>query len=163
MKIKMQSLLSLTLLAAIGTNLAVAGDQSYTFSQTYKDECASCHIAYPPGLLSSASWRSVMAGLDRHFGSDASLDAAKAAEISRFLEANSARKQKYESVDGKGQPVLRITEGSWFQREHRDGSHGITSGVWKLASVKSPANCAACHQGAEKGIYSEREIRIPRS
>lgn len=35
--------------------------------------------------MSQASWRAVMRGLGRHFGSDASLDAAKAGEIGTFL------------------------------------------------------------------------------
>ena len=31
----------------------------------WKSECGSCHVAYPPGLLPAASWRAIMAGLDR--------------------------------------------------------------------------------------------------
>jgi hypothetical protein len=34
--------------------------------------------------------------------------------------------------------------------------------VWRLAAVKSPANCAACHTTAEQGDFRERNIRIPR-
>ena len=39
----------------------------------WKAECGSCHAAYPPGLLPAPSWRAVMAGLDRHFGTDATI------------------------------------------------------------------------------------------
>ena len=42
----------------------------------YTQECGSCHLAFPPSLLPKASWQRVMSGLDKHYGSDASLDAA---------------------------------------------------------------------------------------
>ena len=42
----------------------------------YKEECGSCHMAYPPGLLPARSWTKVMSGLDNHFGDNAELDAA---------------------------------------------------------------------------------------
>ena len=34
---------------------------------TYAEECGSCHLAYPPGLLPAASWAKLMAGLRQHF------------------------------------------------------------------------------------------------
>jgi hypothetical protein len=37
----------------------------------YKDECGSCHFAYPPTMLPAASWERVMAGLGAHFGDNA--------------------------------------------------------------------------------------------
>jgi len=48
-------------------------------------KCAACHMAYPPGLLPAASWRKVMTGLGQHFGTDASLPAAEAKEITDYL------------------------------------------------------------------------------
>ena len=42
----------------------------------YKQECAACHMAYPPGMLPASSWSRMMKGLDQHYGTDASLDAA---------------------------------------------------------------------------------------
>ena len=41
----------------------------------YQQECAACHIAYPPRMLPAESWRRVLNGLPNHFGTDASLDA----------------------------------------------------------------------------------------
>lgn len=156
-----QLLSALVLAGSVGGAFA-DGAKSYPLSPVYKEECGSCHVAYPPALLPPASWRALTGGLARHFGSDASLDAAKTKEISDYLEAGAARRDKYASTDAKGGPLLRITEGDWFLRKHRDGHDGITSSVWKLPAVKSPANCAACHRGAEQGGYSERDIRIPR-
>src|SRR5512146_2667484 len=51
----------------------------------WQTECGSCHVAYPPRLLPAESWRAVMSGLDKHFGSDASLDPAAVREIGAFL------------------------------------------------------------------------------
>ena len=139
------------------------GSKIYPMSPSYKEECGSCHVAFPPALLPADSWKALMAGLNKHFGEDASLTPAKTAEIGKFLEQNAARKDKYRSVDAQGKPLLRITESAWFKREHRDGHDGITAAVWKLPSVKTPANCSACHREADQGNYSESGIRIPRS
>ena len=54
-------------------------------------------------------------------------------------------------------PNDRITESAWFVREHR----GIDPAVWKLPSVKSAAQCAACHTGADRGDFDDDRIRIP--
>ena len=40
----------------------------------WRNECGTCHVAYPPGLLTAPDWRKLMGGLERHFGTDASLD-----------------------------------------------------------------------------------------
>ena len=56
----------------------------------YKEECGSCHMAYPPGLLPAISWQKVMAGLEDHFGDNAELDTATRQTISDFLLNDSA-------------------------------------------------------------------------
>jgi hypothetical protein len=33
--------------------------------------------------------------------------------------------------------------------------------VWKLPSVKSAAQCAACHGDADQGRFDERALRLP--
>ena len=119
----------------------------------WQAECGSCHVAFPPRLLPAESWRAVMSGLDKHFGSDASLDAADAREIGAFLEEHGRTRKREATV----KPLLRITETRWFVREHDE----VPERVWKNALVKSPANCAACHPKAENGRYGERDIRIP--
>ena len=121
--------------------------------KSYEAECASCHMAYPPGLLGEKSWQNVMGGLNKHFGTDASLDAKDQKEISVWLQKNSATKQKYNVVA----PENRITKTPWFIREHDE----IKADVWKRAGVKSPANCGACHTTAAEGIFSEKNIAIP--
>ena len=119
----------------------------------WQQECGTCHIAYAPSLLPAESWRKVMAGLDRHFGSDASLTPAENKEISTFLVTNG-------SADWSGGSApLRITETAGFRRKHE--GHEVPAGVFKRASVKSAANCQACHAGAAKGDFNEHGVRIP--
>lgn len=120
----------------------------------WQTECGSCHIAFPPSLLPAESWRAVMSGLDKHFGTDASLDAPTAREIGAFLDKNAGSNRHAKS----GKPVLRITETRWFVREHDE----VSDRTWKNPKVKSATNCAACHSEAESGNYSEHGIRIPR-
>ena len=120
----------------------------------FQQECSSCHIAYSPGLLPAESWRKVMAGLDKHFGTDASLTDQENKEITAFLVNHASNRWSAPTAP------LRITETAWFKRKH-DG-HEVSPDVWKRPSVKSPANCGACHPQAERGDFEEDNIRIPK-
>lgn len=119
---------------------------------TYKAECGSCHIAYPPALLSGDSWKLILNGLDRHFGTEATIDQKSRAEIGAFLKRNAGR-----AMPGTAKPSLRITDTSWFRHEHDE----VPPSAWKSATVRSPANCVACHKGAGNGDFSERAVRVP--
>lgn len=146
--------LLITFLMAAFASAAVADDDhkmAVPANPLWKTECGSCHLAYPPQLLSAENWRDMMKGLDRHFGANATLDAKENAEISAFLERYSARKPRNSAKS------LRISETPWFQREHRE----VPSATWSHKLVKSPANCTACHVDGDKGNWSERGIRLP--
>jgi hypothetical protein len=121
----------------------------------YQTECGSCHVAYPPQLLAAPAWQRILQGLDRHFGVDASVDAPTATTIGAFLDANAQR------AGGKrfDPAAVRITETPWFRHEHGE----IAPAVWQRAAVRTPANCGACHPQAERGRFSERDVRIPRA
>jgi hypothetical protein len=119
----------------------------------YTQECAACHLAYPPGLLPARSWQRIMSGLDKHYGTDASLDAAAAQPISAWLIAYAGTHKRA----GESPPDDRITRSIWFERKHRK----VGAAVWKLASVKSPANCAACHGGAARGDFDDDNLTVP--
>ena len=123
----------------------------------YQEECGSCHLAYPPQLLDAHSWLHVMNGLDKHFGSDASLDDKRRAAISDFLGRNAGGRKTGITADAKGEPLLRISDTAYFKRKHRE----VDATVWKRPSIKSPANCAACHTRAGEGDWSERSVTIP--
>ena len=131
-----------------------SGRKKVVDNAKWKEDCGACHLAFPPRMLPAESWRAVMAGLDDHFGSDASLDAAEVSEITEFLEKHARKKGRVTS----GKPLLRITETRWFLSEHDE----VSASVWKDPKVKSPANCGACHTKAESGDYSERNIKIPK-
>jgi len=139
------------LFAAILPVAASADTQQYTNDNpAYSAECGSCHIAYPPALLGAGAWRMVMSQLDRHFGTDASVGAATRAELTAYLVASAGTR--------KGSDAPRITEARWFRKEHGE----IAPATWHSRSVKSAANCEACHSRAAVGDFSERSVRIPR-
>lgn len=119
----------------------------------FAQECASCHMAYPPGMLPAASWQRMMSGLDKHYGTDASLDTATTQQLVDWLRANAGTYKRVREEP----PQDRITRTAWFERKHRQ----IQPAVWTLASVKSAANCAACHTGAELGNFDDDNIRLP--
>lgn len=123
----------------------------------YKQECAACHLAYPPGMLPAASWRRLMDNLPRHFGTDASLDAATLQQLNGWLATNAGTYRKV-ARDPSPPPQDRITRAAWFVREHDE----VRAATWALPAVKSAANCAACHTRADQGEFRERDIRIPR-
>lgn len=135
---------------------AYAGDHNLQPAQAlpaYGQECAACHLAYPPALLPAESWQRIMAGLSRHYGTDASLEAAQVQAIGRWLNSEAGTYKKVRAVPEQD----RITRSDWFVREHRK----VAPAVWQLPSVKSPAQCAACHTRAEVGSFRERELRRP--
>ena len=136
------------------TGLLASGGNAAPLDPNYVQECGSCHVAYPPRLLSASSWSATMNGLSSHFGVDASLEPPALASISSYLAGNAKQK---ETRSTGGQPILRITETRWFLHEHDE----ITESTWKLPAVRSRSNCSACHTTAEQGVYSEHKIRIP--
>ena len=119
----------------------------------FNTECTSCHIGYAPGLTGEANWRGIMGGLDKHFGVDASIDDKSRQTISAWLISQAAKGSQYASAS----PEFRISKSKWFVRQHDE----VSSKVWKRASVKSPANCGACHGGADKGDFDEDRVRVP--
>lgn len=145
-------LVSVAALSAAAAPVHAERDRFDVDNAAYRAECASCHIAYPPQLLPAASWRAIMRGLDKHFGSDASVDANTAAAIERYLVTNAGR------GSASAKPPLRISETAWFKREHDE----VAAAVWQRKSVGGPANCGACHTKADQGDYSEDNIRIPK-
>lgn len=126
---------------------------SATPLKAYTQECGACHTAYPAGMLPAFSWQRVMAGLTTHYGTDASLEESVRAPIAVWLQANAGT---YKRVS-EAPPEDRITRSAWFTRKHRK----VEPAVWTLPSVKTASQCAACHSGADLGLYGERGLRMP--
>jgi mono/diheme cytochrome c family protein len=145
------------LLAGLAASIAAAESEStptlINVLPKYRQECAACHIAYPPGMLPAASWQRILGNLQHHFGTDASLDADSVRQISTWLAANSAA----DAAAHAAPPEDRITRSNWFRQEHAE----VPAAVWKRPMIKSASNCAACHTRAEQGNFNEHFIRIP--
>jgi hypothetical protein len=115
-------------------------------------ECSACHVAFYPNFLPTSSWKKVMASLDKHYGTDASLAPADQQLITHWLLANSQEL-------GEAPPDNRITKSFWFTRKH--GTRHVRTEVWNRPAIKSPSNCQACHVDAAKGDFNEHRVRIP--
>ena len=120
--------------------------------KTYQQECAACHMAYPPYLLPAASWQRIMRGLDNHYGTNASLDAETVNQLSTWLTAHAGRGGANAAPTGD-----RITQAQWFVRHHRQ----FSKADWANPKIKTASNCAACHVGAQRGGFDEDNVRVP--
>lgn len=141
-----------------------AADVKPVTNETYKNECSACHFAYQAGLLPSNSWNKIMANLENHFQTDASLDNADFKIISDYLNENSAEKamnykrsRKIVNSIKKGDIPESISKTPYMIRKHNE----IRTSLITQDEVKGIFNCIACHTTAQKGIYSERDIIIP--
>jgi hypothetical protein len=130
---------------------------------TYREVCGACHFAYQPELLPSASWQKILDGLEDHFGEAIELDPDSRKIITEYVNANAAenssakRAVKIMRCLGTRTP-LRITQIPYIQRKH----HEVSPKVLKRISIGSLSNCSACHTTAEKGIYEDDDVVIPR-
>jgi len=132
-------------------------------SKLYQDECGSCHFAYQPGLLPSASWKKMMTELDSHFGENAELDADTQATLQTYLLKNSAESADYSrfkniATHTKTNAPQRITDTPYFQRKHDEIPSRLVKGNPKVGSF---SQCDTCHTGAQKGSYDEHGVKIP--
>jgi hypothetical protein len=123
-----------------------------------KKECGSCHMAFSPQLLPRRSWQKLVETLSDHFGENASLGEAQRKTVLEYLLANAAdgpragsEGRKFGASIPSALTPLRITEVPRWVREHRK----VGADRWGDPSVKSKANCPACHKGAEQGIYED--------
>lgn len=120
----------------------------------YLEECAGCHAAFLPQMLPAASWRRLLQNLPHHFATDASLDAATANEIERWLVSNAGDDTRFPSAPAAD----RITRTRWFTRQHDE----IGAKTWQRPAIGKPSNCTACHRTADEGVFRERDVRIPK-
>ncbi|MFH2047270.1 MAG: diheme cytochrome c [Pseudomonadota bacterium] len=130
---------------------------------TYKESCGACHFAYQPELLPSGSWDKILYSPEDHFGEAIDLDPDAKDAIAKYLKANAAdhssAKLSAKIMKCIGdQTSQRITDIPYIQRKH----HEISMDVFKRKSIGSLSNCIACHTTAEKGIYDDDNVNIPK-
>jgi hypothetical protein len=119
--------------------------------KAYARECGSCHLAFPPSMLPARSWTALLAGLTDHFKENAEVDAATRKQLETFLVQNAGR-------DLPGPAPLRITALPWWRHEHDE----IPAATYQRKAILSPANCGACHPGANEGAFGEHAVKVPR-
>lgn len=143
------------------TSLSPFGVAVLPKNATWETECSSCHMAFHPSLLPAKSWAALMAGLSRHFGEDASLDAAANKNITDYLVSHSAETwdsmaaNRLRNVD-PARP-LEITATRFWLRMHND----ISPAVFSSKAVGAKQNCSACHRDAASGMFAPQAISIP--
>jgi len=127
----------------------------------YRTECGSCHVLFPPNLLSddgrfsgTSGWKEIMDDLQNHFGENAELEEAVRLRIRRYLVDNAASSGR--RFGSRTNPA-RLTSTLWFHR-----THGEVKQHFKNTRIGSPANCGVCHPRAEHGSYDRKEIRLPK-
>ena len=144
----------------ISTGVPESRWRAVAYLPAYASNCADCHHAHHPSLRLAADWERIIAGLEDHFGEDATIGAKTEAEILAFLKANDARRFDTEAAVRMGRVQtkdLRITSGEYWQMRHA----GIPEPVFRSPAVGSKANCNACHRDAETGRFDDAMIRIP--
>ncbi|WP_455204467.1 diheme cytochrome c [Kaarinaea lacus] len=130
----------------------------------YQQECASCHFAYPPGLLPEQSWKKIMSTLDQHFGENAEMIDSDRIAIEEYLISNSAdksnskRSKKFRRSLSSSTVPLRITELRYFKHEHDEIPNRM---VKDNPKVRSFSQCDSCHRDAKDGHFRESKINIP--
>ena len=132
-------------------------------NQTYKETCAECHFAYQPELLPSGSWLKILNQLDDHFGEEIEADPDTIKTILNYLKTNGAENSSAKlSVkimkSLRYQVPMGITDIPYIRRKH----HKLNPAIFENESIGSLANCSACHTTAEKGIYADDDVKIPK-
>lgn len=155
------------ILLAVASCFLYAGEMKVSIkpvdNEVYKNECGSCHFAYPAGLLPSSAWNNMMSNLSNHFGDDASVDEKTFQTLASYLNENSAEKsmnykKSRKIVENlKGTIPDSISKMPYIKKKHKE----IKENLITQKEVKGLFNCTACHKNAEKGIFSEEDVNIP--
>lgn len=130
----------------------------------YQKECSACHFTYSPGLLPARSWSQTIDRLDKHFGENLDLGAATKDAIRRYLVDNAADSSPYsgskvlmESLPDEFTP-LRVQSVPRIRASHRVMREVIARNF--NVKVRTLVNCDGCHQQAQAGDFSLRELRV---
>lgn len=143
------------------TALPGRGVPPATLDPVFALQCGACHLAFPPSLAPASTWDGILAGLQHHFGADASLSPEQITQIRTWLDANAAghwdtlpsHLLRIPAADGS----LRITDTPGWRRRHRD----IAAAVFAAKPVYHRSSCGACHADAAAGRFAPQDIAIP--
>lgn len=150
------------LLVITAVLLNASGNVLAPKNNLYTKECASCHFAYPSGLLPSNSWQNLMSNLSNHYGGDASLDENDTKSIRDFLVKNSASNSNSKLSNKivksmKNKNYQSLSEIPYLKKKHKE----LKKEMINQKEVRTLANCASCHKDAKDGIFDEDNVFIP--
>lgn len=127
-------------------------DSAYS---AYQNECASCHIGYAPYLLPRIAWEKMMSDLENHFGDDASFEGED--EVLGFLVRHSSENyaNKFRvSLARESSDEMAISNRAFFKLAHQN----LQGSIFSAEAIKSKANCNACHENIEMGLWGKSGI-----
>jgi len=141
-------------------------DVQPVLNSLYKEECGSCHFAYPPSLLPGRSWAKLISksNLQNHFGEGLEIDEFERSQILKYLKNNSAEKSSYRRSKKIMRQIsnteipMRISETKYIKKKHRKIPGRL---IAENSEVESLSNCDSCHKEADKGIFDDDTVLIP--
>ncbi|GEM_PF-271251 len=92
--------------------------------EIFVKECGSCHMVYPPFLLSARAWEKMMSNLEEHFGDDASIDDEERVEAVRAFLVGASAEKRGEKVAVKMLRGERMWRGIWAGSASGAGGSG---------------------------------------
>lgn len=111
-------------------------------------QCADCHILYPPQMLPQRSWAAILEQLADHFGDNATVPGAARSRIAAYLAANAAdgpattgRGKLYMSGLADDVTPARITVTPWWNQIHADYDFGGGKHIDRRVAPR----CLTCH------------------
>ncbi len=129
----------------------------------WRGACGRCHLAFDAYFLPASGWARVLGRLPEHFGVSVVVPVAELRQLWAWAGHHAADAggttigaEVMNRLAPTDQP-RRVTETRWFRYRH----HGIPRATWSRSAIGSPANCAACHPAADRGIFSARSVFVP--
>jgi len=136
--------------------------EAFVANDAYVAACGGCHWAYVPQLLPRASWETILAQSEDHFGNALALSQQEKSVLSGYLSANAADvtslklgRKIMRSLNGAA--PLQIRAIPYILHKHQ----GISPAVFSRKSINSLANCIACHPGAASARFDDDSVVIP--
>jgi hypothetical protein len=77
--------------------------------------------------------------------------------VENSADAGDRPSRRTAATDPSGEAPLRITDGAWFRKEHRK----VGADVVARPSIRTIANCGACHPGASGWDFDDDRVKIP--
>ena len=130
-------------------------------NEDFASECGDCHEVYHPSLLPRASWTTMMANLDDHFGEDSSLDPDTAISITAHLATYASEAWDTEAANRfrtvSPEAPMQISATPYWVRKHDE----IAEATFKRKGVGGKSHCKSCHRDAASGNFDDQKIKIP--